>query len=254
MYKVLIVDDEAIARNIVRILLDKRDDVEKVFEASNSVEALRIIENNALDIVFLDIQMPGDSGLELARHIPDPCAIIFATAYHEHAVAAFELHAVDYLLKPFDDERFTQSFERATMRCNNQLLNQNSALLDSLKNLMDRQDPDAHEKLVLKETGKIKLIDYDSIKFVKGAGNYVEVVLMDGTSLLQRETLRSIEEKLNPTLFSRIHKSTIVRVNLISELRAKPKGDYTVVLSTGDELCMSRRNKSTLSLWRIFKH
>ncbi len=249
MLRILVVDDEVIARNSVLILLEKCSNVSKVDQAESGEQAIKLIANNQYDIVFLDIQMPGGSGLEVAQRIPESTAIIFATAYNQYAVEAFDFHAVDYLLKPFDDQRFYQAFERVIERCRGKVAAKNVALFESLNHVLSRKQDTQTNKLVLKETGKIKLIEMDTIKYVKGAGSYVEIVLKDEKTLLHRETLGSIEEKLAQFQFSRIHKSTIVNNNLVTELRPTPKGDYVVKLSSGEELMMSRGNKDKLKVW-----
>lgn len=251
MYKVLVVDDETIARNSVTILLSKRNDICQVTEAENGEVAVSLLEQEHFDIVVLDIHMPKRSGLEVAyslcqKHIETQ--IIFVTAYNQHAVEAFTVNALDYLLKPFADERFHSAIDKAIRQINSE---EKQAQFDKVASALDSllsQQTDPNEKLVLKETGRIKLIDVNDIQYIKGAGNYAEIVLLSEKVLLHRETLKSIHEKL-PERFSRIHKSTIVRSDLVVELSPTPKGDYWLTLSTGVSLLMSRRNRDLLDTW-----
>lgn len=257
MFKVLVVDDETIARNSITILLSKRDDIDIVEQADNGESALKLLQNNRFDIVFLDIQMPKLNGLELANHMLDhkyfenehKPQLIFVTAFNQYAVDAFEVNAIDYLLKPFGDRRFHQALDKAITQLqavqNGSQIQNMHKVLDSL--LHNNNEP--NKTISLRETGKIKIVDIETIQYVKGSGNYVEIMLMDGKVLLQRETLKSIQTKLPRHRFSRIHKSTIVRNDLITELSPTPKGDYKLTLATGNTLRMSRRNKDLLSLW-----
>jgi len=252
MFNVLVVDDEEIARKNVDILLSQRSDVSDIQHASNGEQAISALTQKLFDIVLLDIQMPLKNGLEVAQCIPSETALVFITAFDLHAVEAFELHAVDYLLKPFDNERFHTAIDRAAERCNSHKQVPNEVFEDLMNKLIIEKMSGQTSKLALREVGKIKLIDPNNIKFIKGAGNYVEIVLMDNKTLLHRETLRDIEARLCSQKFSRIHKSTIVRNDLIVELRPTPKGDYAVKLCSGEELMLSRRNKNKLKL--IFKN
>lgn len=247
MYSILIVEDEEIARMNVCMLLEQRSDIKNIQQATNGEQAIDLLRSEYFDIVLLDIQMPLYNGLEVAQYIGENTAIVFLTAHNKHAIEAFELHAVDYVLKPFENGRFQCAIQRAVERCKNYIGFSNDKIEQLMLNLVEEQRAKQSSKLTLKEVGKIKLIDTDSIKYIKGAGNYIEIVLMDNKTLLHRETLRDIESRLPSENFSRIHKSTIVKNDLIVELRPTPKGDYIVKLSTGEELILSRRNKGKLN-------
>jgi two-component system LytT family response regulator len=250
MFRFLVVDDEEIARMNINTLLSQRADVSFIQHACDGRQAIDMLEHEQFDIILLDIQMPRSNGLEVAQHISASTAVVFLTAHDEHAIEAFELHAVDYVLKPFETERFQCAIQRAVERCNNYKYSSSDNFERLIKSLIEQKHTEQCTKLTLKEVGKIKLIDPNNIKYIKGAGNYVEIVLIDNKTLLHRETLRDIEGRLCSERFSRIHKSTIVRNDLIIELRPTPKGDYVVQLSTGEELMLSRRNKGKLK--RIF--
>jgi two-component system LytT family response regulator len=244
MLSVLIADDELIARKTLEILVKEQDSNASIEFACDGFDAIKKMEERIFDIAFLDIQMPGKTGLEAAQVVPSTSSIVFVTAYDEYAIEAFALNAIDYVLKPVEDERFKQAFEKAKKRIyvdENAQIQERQRVLETVSNLLNK-----NKKLVLKEVGKIKIIDQEDIKYISGAGNYIEIHLIDGKTLVQRETLASIEKKLDLSLFSRIHKSTIVRNEMIIELRPTQKGDYIVKLKSGEEVVLSRRNKDKL--------
>jgi two-component system LytT family response regulator len=247
---VLVVDDEYLARQSVKIMLEKQNGVGEVFEAKNSSEALKVFGDQNPDIVFMDIQMPGISGIELAKQLPNHCHIVFATAYDKFAVEAFELNAVDYLLKPFDDDRFTQAW----MKIQDKSKDNSRENIDfhqvekSIENLSDTQEKIYRKRLVIKDPGRIRLVDVDSIQYISGAGNYAELHLADCNEVLHRETLTMLEKQLDPELFVRIHRSTIVRRDSVIELRPNERGDYSIVLKCGKVLTLSRTHKDKLDM------
>lgn len=244
---VLIVDDETLARRNIKHLLQLQDDISNIWEASDGQEAIDLANQHKPDIIFLDIQMPGKSGLQVAELLPPDCLVIFATAYDQYAISAFELNAIDYLLKPFDDERFNDALNRARQQIKDEQI-PDIKMVSQLINLMRQEEDHKYKsRLVIKDPGRIRLIDVTDINFIAGAGNYAEIHLFDKQIILHRETLSSLEEQLNPDDFIRIHRSTIVRRSSISELKATEKGDYLVLLKSGDSLTLSRRNKAKLA-------
>lgn len=247
MLKVLIADDERIARNIIALLLESQPEVGQVIHARDGNQALQAAIDNQPDIIFLDIQMPGQTGIELAEKLKPGSAIVFVTAYDEYAVNAFELCAVDYLLKPFEDKRFFDAFNRARRQLNTHRNAQMQDLKVMLNYALTEKSVQYKSRLVVKEPGRIRLVDTDKINFIAGAGNYAEVHLFDNTQVLHRQTLATLESQLDPNQFVRIHRSSIVRRSSIIELRPTVKGDYTVILQSGDELTLSRKNKSRLA-------
>ncbi len=246
MPNVLIVDDEILARETVKLLLTKDADIEQIWEAEDSREALVIALAEAPDIVILDIEMPGLSGIELAKKLPPNCVIIFASAFSEFALSAFEVNAIDYLLKPFSDERFYSAITRAKTRLEANTEHENKYLTAAVIEIIEQQQDRYKQRIVVKDPGRIRFVDVNQITFITGAGNYAEVHLKDGSHVLHRETLCNLEQQLNPKEFVRIHRSSIVRRNYIAELRPNEKGDYAVILASGDKLTMSRRNRDKI--------
>ncbi|GEA09482.1 hypothetical protein KUL42_42430 [Alteromonas sp. KUL42] len=247
MIKVLIADDERLARETIKMLLNERDEIIEVWEASTGEETISLATAMQPDIVFLDIEMPQKNGLEVAQLLPPHCLLVFVTAFNQHAIEAFELNAVDYILKPFDDDRFKKMLDKIYDR-----LASNSALgLSQIKEVIRQatlQSEHYKARLVVRDPGRIRLIDVANILYISGAGNYAELHLDDGSVILHRETLTSLETQLDPNMFLRIHRSTIVRHNAIRELNPTDKGDYNVVLRTGESVVLSRRNRDKLDL------
>ncbi|MCC2617887.1 LytTR family DNA-binding domain-containing protein [Aestuariibacter halophilus] len=246
MLKVLIADDEGLARDTVKLLLEEQSDIGMVLEAEDGLQARDMVIQHQPDIVILDIEMPGLSGIDVAREIPSSSIVIFATAYNEHAVAAFELNAIDYLLKPFEDERFFRALERARTKYRENHQQDYAKISNALQGLLAEQHQPFKTRLVIREPGRIRLVDVDQIEFITGAGNYAEIHLLDGKQVLQRETLTTLETQLDPEVFVRIHRSSIVRRSAVTELRPNDKGDYSVILRSGEVLTLSRRNRSKL--------
>lgn len=230
MLNILIADDESLARETIKMLLSSQQDVAQVFEAEDGNQALALANKLKPQIIFLDIEMPGITGIELAKNLPSECVVIFATAYNEFAVSAFELNAIDYLLKPFDDDRFYAALDRARNRLREEQLEDYSKISEAIQQMLHEQQKPYRERLVIRDPGRIRLVDVEQINYITGAGNYAEIHLNDGKQILHRETLSSLEEQLDPTIFVRIHRSSIVRRSCISELRPNDKGDYSVIL------------------------
>lgn len=246
MLNILIADDEPLARETVKLLLKDQPYVDCIYEASDGVQTLAVAEEHRPQLVILDIEMPGITGIELARQLPPECAVLFATAYNEFAVTAFELNAIDYILKPFEDSRFYAAIEKVRQRQEASHQPDMDKVSDVINQLMQSQQSHYRQRLVIRDPGRIRLIDVDQIDFITGAGNYVEVHLRDGKHVLHRETMATMESQLDPNDFVRIHRSSIVRRSSISELRPNDKGDYSVILHSGEVLTLSRRNRSKL--------
>ena len=246
MLNVLIADDESLARETVKMLLGTLSDVNEIFEAADGKQALQLAHEHKPQLVILDIEMPVISGIELARQLPEECVVMFATAYNEFAVEAFELSAVDYILKPFDDDRFFKAVEKAKKKIGDKSGQDLSKISDIIQQMMGEQNKPYRERLVIRDPGRIRLIDVAQIQYITGAGNYAEVHLSDGKQVLHRETLSALETQLDPSQFVRIHRSSIVRRSCITELRPNDKGDYSVILQNGEVLTLSRRNRDKL--------
>jgi len=242
--RTLIVDDEPLARERLRGFLADDPTIEVVGEAGNGREAVGAILQLAPDLVFLDIQMPEMDGFEVIAALKDkvPPAVVFATAYDQFAVKAFEVHAVDYLLKPFDSERVNETLRRVARR-----LKQGEANGPRLDGLLAeiKSRPDTPGRLLIKTDKKMVLVPMDDIDWVEAADNYV-VLHVGKESHIQRETLSAMETKLPSATFIRISRSTIVNINRIKELQPLFHGEYAVILKTGARLTLTRTYRDGL--------
>ena len=236
MIRVLIVDDEAPARAKLRLWAAAQPDVEIVGEASDGLDAARAISELEPDVVFLDVQMPGLSGLEVAAQLEADAAplIVFVTAYDVHAIAAFDLGAIDYILKPYDGERFERALERIRTRLR---VGPGGA---SASVRVAREHSHASERLLVPDRAGLKLIDSASIQSLESDGNYVHVHTA-GKDYLVRRTLQDLLRQLGEQRFVRIHKSSAVNLGDIDSLAPLFKGDYEVRLRSGKCLRLSRR-------------
>jgi two-component system LytT family response regulator len=248
--KALIVDDEPLARSLVRELLKNETDVEIAGEAANGREAVELIRAAAPDIVFLDIQMPELDGFEVLEslsvkellRIP---AIIFTTAYDNYALQAFEYHALDYLLKPFDRERFVAALARAReivrQRTGGEAQLHQQQILKMLEQL--KSAPEYLEWLTVKKNERILMLRVDDIHYIEAQGNYVEIKFENASHLL-REKMDSLEQQLDPKTFVRVHRSTIVNANRIKELQVWTPGEYRILMQGGKTFPLSRGYRS----------
>jgi len=247
MIRALIVDDEPIARRGIRLQLKGEPEIEVIAECTNGLEAIAAIEEQAPDLVFLDVQMPELGGFEVvemigAARMP---AVIFVTAYDQYALRAFEVHALDYLLKPFDRERFRTALDRARTHIERQDLEEvNHRLLALLK---DHKLGERYlERLVIKSAGRIFFLSVEEVDWIEAADNYVRLHA-GAAEHLMRETLNNLEAKLNPDQFLRIRHSTIVNLERIKELWPLFNGEFEIVLHNGMALTSSRRYRKKLS-------
>jgi len=240
--RTLIVDDERLARARVRRMLKGEANIEIVGECRNGAEAVRFIRREKPDLVFLDVQMPEMSGLEVlqtvgARAVP---ALVFVTAFDQYAIQAFDFYALDYLLKPFARERFAQTVERVKEQFEPQKSPPPNNLEERLVSLIkDLNEKKYLERIVVKTAGRVFFLKTDELDWIEAAGNYLELHAGRSTYLI-RETMHGIESKLDPGKFLRIHRSVIVRIDRIKEMHPMFSGDYTVMLRDGTELSMSR--------------
>lgn len=251
--KVLLVDDEPLARRGIRQLLESEKDFEITGEAANGREAVSVIHKLKPDLVFLDIQMPlldGFSFIEKvgAENLPE---IVFVTAYDEHAIRAFEINALDYLLKPIDPERFVKTLNRVRERLKSaqtkEIDQRLSIVLKSLESAKSNSEqPTYLERIAVKKAEQITFVDVDEIDWISSEGNYVQLHAKSKTHLL-RETMDGIERKLDPQKFLRLRRSTIVRIEQIKELHPLFNGGFMVLLKDGTELSSSRRYRQNLN-------
>ncbi|MCH8960754.1 MAG: response regulator transcription factor [Bacteroidetes bacterium] len=249
--RTLIVDDEPLGRERIRMLLQDDPDVLLVGECKDGHEAVEAIETQQPDLVFLDVQMPELDGLGVIRsigveHMP---AVIFVTAYDEYAVHAFEVHALDYLLKPFDVERFVEAFQRAAEL----IRHRHKADLDRrLARLLDDLQPATKglQRLMIKTQQRIYFIRTDEVDWIEAAGNYVRLHVGGKTHLL-RQTMNALERQLDLDRFLRIHRSTIVNVDRVRDLHRMFNGEYEVRLYDGTTLTLSRGYRSQLDRFAV---
>jgi two-component system LytT family response regulator len=237
--RALIVDDEPLARRSVRRLLSAHADVEVVGECGDGESAVAAIREHRPDLVFLDVQMPEMTGLEVIRAIgPDAMPVtVFVTAFDDYAVSAFDANAIDYLLKPFGKERFARALARAKDRIAGRLNVADVRL--ALASLEHGPSERYVDRVTAVEDGRILFISVDTIVWIGADGNYVQVHA-GGRTYEIRETLSNLEKKLNPRHFARIHRSTIVNVRRIKEVQPWFRGHHVVILDTGEQLRMSR--------------
>lgn len=244
--RVLIVDDEAPARARVRRFLASDPEFEVVGEAESGTAAVEAITELAPDVVFLDVQMPGLDGLGVVEALGDAALphVVFVTAYDEYAVRAFDLHAVDYLLKPFSAERF----ERALARVKDRVRSRGGTLDRRLRELLAeiRPGPAYLERLLVPDGAKSVLLDVGRVDWIEAERNHVRLHV-GGRSHLLRATLAALEARLDPARFIRIHRSRIVNAERVREIHPWSHGDQLVVLHDGTELIMSRRYRDRLA-------
>ena len=259
--RVLIVDDEPLGRRRVAGLLRKERGVEIVGMIGDGVSAVEAIRSLTPDLVFLDIQMPGMSGLEVVRAIgpADMPATVFVTAYDKHALAAFDLAAIDYLVKPFDDERFGEAFQRARRIAR---LEETSRLRDKLLAVLQEtsgQEPTVKtptragaragarylERIPVESRGKVRFIPVSDIDYILASGPYAELVVGDRKHLI-REAMQNLENHLDPARFFRVHRSAIVQLDRVDVLLKSPSGDCDVQLRNGVKIKIARSRREEL--------
>jgi two-component system, LytTR family, response regulator len=243
--RVLIVDDEPLARSALEQALCGRDDIEALDSAKDAFQALDMMQKESYDVVLLDIRMPELSGIELAdrlnkRHRPMP-SIVFVTAHNQHAVAAFENHAVDYVLKPFSNDRIQEALNVAFRRTENERAAGLLKILPHLETLLARRS----SKVAIKVKGRIIFIDPTEVALIRAEGNYVLLEKRSGSYLL-RGSLSIMAEKLKPHGFIRIHRSVLVNTSFVEEIRPWTTGEYVLRIKGGQELTVSRMYKNNL--------
>ena len=245
--RTLIVDDEELGRDRLQTLLSSQPDVEIVGVCVDGPSAVESIERDQPDLVFLDVQMPGMDGFEVIDNV-DPAhmpAVVFVTAHDGHAIRAFEIHALDFLLKPFDQTRFEKALERAR----GQVRRATGPAIDSrLVSLLEElhQERKYPERLIVKSSGRVFFIRTEELDWVEASGNYVKIHTATDAHLL-RESMKNMEAKLDPKTFVRIHRSAIVNIDRIKELEPWFHGEYVVIMRDGTRLTASRVFSDRLS-------
>ena len=248
--RVVIVDDEPLARQHVADRLAHEENVEVAGEADNGNDAVQVIRRLRPDIVFLDVQMPGLDGLDVVDTIgaEEMPATIFTTAYDQYALKAFDRAAVDYLLKPFDDERFSQAFRRARRAVE---LQEVDRMARRLKSLLQEDEPSGKpaatylDRIPVESRGQVRVIPVSKIDYITASGPYAELHVGDRAYAV-RERMQMLEERLDPAIFLRIHRSVIVRLDRVDVMLRSPGGDYAVRLQDGTELSVSRARRDEL--------
>jgi two-component system LytT family response regulator len=245
--RVLIADDEAPARRKLRTHLARAQGVEVAGEAADGLATVEAIRTLRPDLVFLDIQMPGLTGFEVVEAIgcESMPAVVFVTAYDEFALEAFDVQAVDYLLKPFSEERFQRALDRARKRIAE--ASAGSAESERLARLLAATRPGSRhlQRLVVKKAERLYFVPVAEVLRFTAEGNYVRIQAAAGSHLV-RDTLTSLEARLDPDRFARIHRSEIVAIDAIQEIQPWFHGDYIVILKNGERLRMSRRYQGRL--------
>jgi two-component system LytT family response regulator len=237
--RTLIVDDELLTRRSIRRFLSGAPDVEVVGECGDGEAAVAAIREQHPDLVFLDVQMPAMSGLEVIRSMGADAmpVVVFVTAYDHYAVPAFDANAIDYLLKPFGRERFGRALARARERLAAKV---NVGEMRAALSRLSRSDPPSYaDRLTALDNGRIRLINVDDISWIGADGNYAQVHAANRTYSI-RDTLANLEQKLDPRHFARIHRSTIVNVRRVKEIQPWFQGHHVVILDSGEQLRMSR--------------
>ena len=234
MSKVIIIDDEPLARSIVSEYLQKHRELELVQECGDGFEGLKAIQQHQPDLIFLDIQMPKITGFEMLELIEQPPAVIFTTAFDEYAIKAFEAHAVDYLLKPFDQQRF----DKALLKWQEQKA---SSAEKNTQDLLETasQSPSQSQRIVIKDGSKIKIIPVHEVQYLEAADDYVKIHTKDGY-FLKNKTMNHFEQVLDKQQFVRSHRSYIVNVQQITRIDPYEKDNHVAVLRSGVKVPVSR--------------
>jgi two-component system, LytTR family, response regulator len=251
--RALIVDDEPLARERVRRLLAVDEEIEIIGECADAFAAIKTINEHAPDLLFLDVQMPGKDGFAVLDEIKDERApvVIFLTAYDQYAVRAFEACALDYLLKPFDEERFVKALARAKAQLRR--AEETGETTAALLGAQETRGGGPLERVVVKTGGRIFFLKTSEVDWIEAYGNYVRLHV-GPTAYLLREPISSLEAQVDPARFLRIHRSALVNIERIREMQPMFHGQYTVILHDGTRLTLSRRYRSKLqkSLGKAF--
>ncbi len=247
MIHTVLADDEVLARQKLRQLLRNEPEIDVVGEGATASETIDLVRATKPQLLFLDIQMPGMDGFEVATELcssnitPKP-HIIFTTAHDQYALRAFEIHAMDYLLKPFTQERLSSAVERARKEI--LLVDQHPAGTG----VASQAGSHYTTRIVFKSRGRIVFLPVSDIRWISAEENYVRICTQTETHLL-RETMARLEEKLDPDMFLRVHRSSIVNLQHVKEVRTEADGEYAVVLVNGEKLTMSRGYRSRINGW-----
>ena len=260
--RTILVDDEPLATQGLRLRLEAHDDVEIVATAANGREAIRAIKTHKPDLVFLDIQMPGFDGFSVISGMMEvePPLFVFVTAYNEHALRAFEAQAVDYLMKPVEEDRLAATLDRVRQRLAEK---RGAEEVKQLKEALAEHAPEAAEELAdtmadapassrfekminIRDQGQIFRVDVDTIERIDAAGDYMCIQTGDNTLIL-RETMKDLEKRLDPRRFQRVHRSTIVNLDLVRQVKPHTNGECFLVLDSGAQVKVSRSYRDVVA-------
>ncbi len=232
-FKAIIIDDEKLARDLIKNYLMQFDSIQIIDECENGFEGIKSINENNPDLIFLDIQMPKLNGFEMLELIEENYNIIFTTAYDQYALKAFDVNAIDYLLKPFSRDRFKEAVDKVIGKINN---SKNPTRNSQLSELVSSDEK--LQRIVVKKNSKIVILPVDTIKYLEAQDDYVNIVTQDG-SFLKQNRMKYYEEHL-PNSFIRIHRSYIANLNEIKEIALIEKDSHIVVLKSGGKLPVSK--------------
>lgn len=234
--KAIIVDDEHLAREIIKKYLSNQDDIEIIAECSNGFDAIKEITEKKPDLVFLDIQMPKLNGFEMLELLDEQPAIIFTTAFDNYAIKAFEVNAVDYLLKPFSEERFNEALNKVVER-----IQQKSIDKEKVDKLIEHKDKQTEllERVVVKDGSKITIIPVETLKWIEAQDDYVKIH-SEGGRFMKKKTMKFFEDHLDPNMFIRIHRSSIININSIKQMELYEKDSYRVITKDDIKLPVSK--------------
>ena len=239
MYKVILIDDEPLARQLLKTLLQPYDQVEVVSECSDGFEGFKAIQEHAPDLIFLDIQMPRLNGFEMLELLDKRPSVIFTTAFDEYAVKAFEAHAVDYLLKPIIKDRFEKAMQKWLQQATGKEMPHVSALLEN--NIYEGYQ----HRIVVKDNGLIRIIPAQDIYYIEASDDYIKIVTKDG-SYLKKSTLSHVEQTLDPQQFVRVHRSYLVPVTQLMRIEPYEKESHIALLHCGAKVTVSKSGMAKL--------
>lgn len=253
--RIALVDDEPLARSALRSALAEFDDVEIVSEAEDGPSAVDALRGEDVDVVFLDVRMPGLDGFEVLEALEpeERPAVVFVTAFDDHALRAFDVHAVDYLVKPFDDDRFAAMMKHVRERVSQRRRGRLGDRLEAL--LRDRaagspppagEPPPYHTRIQVRDGPHIRFVDVATVRYVETDGNHLVLHLVSGETARIRHTLKDLLAVLDPRRFVRIHRSTAVNLDHVKEVQPWFSGDYVALMKAGEELRVSRHYRDGL--------
>jgi two-component system, LytTR family, response regulator len=257
--RTLIVDDEKLAIQGLQLRLEPYSDVEIIGTCANGREAIRAIKTEKPDLVFLDIQMPGFDGFSVVKGVMEiePPLFVFVTAYEEHAIRAFEANAVNYLMKPVDEDKLADTLDRVRTRLTEKRGAEEAKKLqdvlaevapDAMENMpVEDENAGRYERMInIKDRGQIFRVDVESIEHIEAAGDYMCIYTGDN-SLILRETMKDLERRLDPRVFQRVHRSTIVNLDQVRQVKPHTNGECFLVLDSGAEVKVSRSYRDVVA-------